>query len=257
VKRLLGVVVLAGAVLIPSAAAAQGAFPRVWVDVNFGAAIAAEKDFSTARTNTLYGEPADFKAAYTLPTGLAYDFGGGFMFIKRLGAGVSVSRSSADEVATMDIKIPSPYYFASYGTDTDTTTETMPRTELGIHIQAMFVALDTGKLRIRIFGGPSMVKMRQTAVTNIKYTQTISGANLTVNTVNITGYDKADTEDSVWGYHLGGDVSYFFSRVVGAGGFVRYSGGSLDVANPLGPSGAMITLKVGGLQMGGGLRLRF
>ena len=43
----------------------------------------------------------------------------------------------------------------------------------------------------------------------------------------------------------------------GVGGSVKYVGGSVDVANPLGGTPETVTLKLGGIQAGGGLRLRF
>jgi hypothetical protein len=60
---------------------------------------------------------------------------------------------------------------------------------------------------------------------------------------------------SGWGAHFGGDVSWFFTGVVGVGGFARYSTGSVEFTDPI--SDKPVTLKTGGLQAGGGLRLRF
>jgi hypothetical protein len=54
---------------------------------------------------------------------------------------------------------------------------------------------------------------------------------------------------------VGADASVFFTRVVGIGGFVRYSRGTIEVDEPLSEMPQDVT--VGGLRVGGGLRLRF
>jgi hypothetical protein len=57
------------------------------------------------------------------------------------------------------------------------------------------------------------------------------------------------------GAHIGGDMSYFFSRVVGVGGFARYSRPKVSVLEPM--SEEFQDIPLGGFQTGGGLRLRF
>jgi hypothetical protein len=56
------------------------------------------------------------------------------------------------------------------------------------------------------------------------------------------------------GVHAGADVSYFFLRRLGVGVTVQYAGTTIEM-----PSGGTGTLdvKAGGVQAGGGLRLRF
>jgi hypothetical protein len=76
-----------------------------------------------------------------------------------------------------------------------------------------------------------------------------------LNTVAITGYDAQEVTRGGWGFHAGGDVSVFFSRVVGLDGFVRFNKGTIVIDEPM--SELLQDVKVGGLQTGGGLRLRF
>ncbi|HJZ78639.1 MAG TPA: hypothetical protein VKE51_43225, partial [Vicinamibacterales bacterium] len=52
------------------------------------------------------------------------------------------------------------------------------------------------------------------------------------------------------GVNIGADLSYSFTKLVGAGGFIRYNGGSVDL-----PS--LSDVKAGGFQLGIGARLRF
>lgn len=53
----------------------------------------------------------------------------------------------------------------------------------------------------------------------------------------------------------GGDVSVFFTRVFGLGGFARYSRGTVEIDEPL--SESTQDVRAGRFQAGGGIRLRF
>jgi hypothetical protein len=75
--------------------------------------------------------------------------------------------------------------------------------------------------------------------------------------VDITTYDTTKVESTGWGYHVGADASVFFSRVVGVGGFMRFSRGTVTIEDGVALSDAPVDVIAGGVQMGGGLRLRF
>ena len=110
------------------------------------------------------------------------------------------------------------------------------------------------KVRVRVFAGPTYFRYSADMVSDINITQSASPY-YPANDVEITGYDSVTTEGTGWGFHVGGDVSYFFSRVVGVGGFGRYSYGKVTVSEPMSEIDQEIV--VGGFQLGGGLRLRF
>jgi hypothetical protein len=59
------------------------------------------------------------------------------------------------------------------------------------------------------------------------------------------------------GYHVGGDVRYFFTTHVGVGGVVRFTAADVELTGTLFKPAGTTTVKAGGLQAGGGLRLRF
>ena len=254
-KRVLAGAVLVGAMLCPSVASAQGA-GRAWLDVDFGFAMPAEKNFSAAVSPTIFGETATFSTDYTLGTGAVFGFGGGYMFTKKLGAGANFSSAAFPGDAVDNAHVPHPVFFNAYGNDSEPSEHEVPRAEVAFNIHVMFVFMDSGKARVRVYGGPSYIRMRQTVVENFFYTQTTNG---TANNITITSSDVVDVKGiGAWGFHVGGDYSYFFNRIFGVGGFARYIFGSATIDNPLdNPGASTIDLKAGGLQAGGGLRLRF
>ena len=248
-KRVLGAAVLVGALFCPSAASAQ----NLWLDVDFGFAVPAEKNFNAAVHPTLFQEPATFSTDYTLGTGAVFGVGGGYMFSKKVGVGVNFSSAAFPGDAVNNAHVPHPGVFNAYGDDSEPSEHEVNRGEAAFNIHVMFTLMDSGKSRVRVYGGPSFIKFRQTVVEDFFYTQTTNG---TANNITITGSDVVDVKDSTWGFHVGGDYNYFFNRIIGVGGFARYIFGSKTIDNPL-PDNSTIDLKLGGLQAGAGLRLRF
>lgn len=234
-------------------------FERGWIDVNFGVAIAAEDSFRMQGVGTLFEEDATFGADYNLPRGAAFDFGGGVMITPMIGVGVSFSGTAHEDVAELDARIPHPILANVYGSDVAETDEKLMRTEGGVNLQAMIVPLQTERLRVRFFGGPTYFRVTQDAVTDITYNQVfvILGA---VNNITINGFDSREIEGNGWGFHGGGDVSVFFNRIIGVGGFAKFSRGNVDLENTMALSSRdddPIEVKAGGFQVGGGLRLKF
>jgi hypothetical protein len=256
------IAVVGGVVLglsMSARAEAQG-FERAWVDVNVGMAKPAEDTFPMRATVEIFDEPASFGADYPLPRGASFDVGGGFLLMPRFGVGVSFSGTAHEEAANISARIPHPFWINIYASDNADTDEVLQRTEAGVNIQAMFVATQTDRLRLRFFGGPTYFRLRQDAVTDIRYTQTFSIIPAS-NAIEVTGFDAERVEGNGWGLHGGADVSFFFTRVLGVGGFAKYSAGEVEIENTLATAvddpDDTTEVKTGGIQIGVGLRLKF
>jgi hypothetical protein len=256
-------VVAVGAVVLglamAASAEAQSTFERGWIDVNFGVAVAAEDAFSMRATGELFDEPADFGADYGLPRGASFDFGGGFMITPVFGIGVSFSGTAHEDVAILDARIPHPIFANAYASDEAETDTMLQRIEGGVNLQAMIVAAQTDRFRFRIFGGPTYFRVEQDAVTDIRYDQAFLFLQR-VNAIEITEFDHERIEGTGWGLHAGADASVFFNRIIGVGGFAKFSRGSVDLENTLATAVGLddeVSVKAGGFQVGGGLRLKF
>jgi hypothetical protein len=232
-------------------------FARGWVDVNFGMATAGDKDYTSVYSFTRFRETATYQVEYHLPTGASFDFGGGFMFTPNIGVGASFAGTAHEDVANLRIRIPHPTISNTFAEDTAPTDSKLMRTEGAAHIQVMFAQDVTPRLRVRAFTGPSFFRVQRDAVSDIVYDQAFLVFS-PVNAVVITNFERVEVpfdEATGWGFHVGGDVSWFFSRVVGIGGIARFSRGTIKAFDPL-PEES-VDLKVGGFQAAGGLRLRF
>jgi hypothetical protein len=69
-----------------------------------------------------------------------------------------------------------------------------------------------------------------------------------------------EVEANGWGFHGGVDVRYFFTERLGVGGIFRFSRGEVEIPGMFGTADdppPPLDIKVGGVQFGGGLRVRF
>ncbi len=241
-------------VACPGVVWAQGAASRGWVDVNVGVAAAAQRTFTMSGAEPLYLETLRSQVDYRLPTGADFDFGFGVRLTRAFGLGLSFSGTAHQDAAQLFVQVPHPLAFDAFASDTAPTDQALTRSEGGAHIQFVFVAPTTGRLRVRVFGGPTFFRVEQEGVDVIEYNQ-VYGIFTTANNVTITTYRSRKVDGSGWGFHAGADVSWFFNRVVGIGAIVRFSRGSVSIENTIGTG--TIDVKAGGVQAGGGLRLRF
>jgi len=122
------------------------------------------------------------------------------------------------------------------------------RSETAVHVQAKWLVPVNDKMLVTIFGGPSFFKIEQDIVNDFEYSESYP-----FDTATFTRAIAASQSESAVGVNVGGDVAYFFSSNVGVGGTVQYSGATVEMTVPSGTA----DVKAGGLQVGGGLRLRF
>lgn len=229
-------------------------FERGWLDVNLGGAGSAQDAFTLERTFTLFREDATARVTYGSPTGASFDFGGGFMFTRSLGVGVTFGGTAHLDPTGLYVNIPHPTVFNRHASDTSETDRDFERVEGAVHLHLMGAVDLSPRARFRLFGGPSYFRVQQDLVSDISYDQlfTLLGSNQ----VEIRNYEFVPKMESTgWGFHVGADVSYFFTRVVGVGALVRFSRAELEAQNPF--WNEPFELKAGGVQFGGGLRLKF
>src|SRR5581483_10594755 len=114
------------------------------------------------------------------------------------------------------------------------TQGNLAHTETGVHLQAVYFFPITDKIDVSAFIGPSFIHVKQDLVSAAIPTGT--------QTVNLSTGSETGTAK---GFNIGIDGNYFFTKLVGAGFFMRYAGGSVDL-----PS--VKDLSVGGFQIGVG-----
>jgi opacity protein-like surface antigen len=203
-------------------------------------------DFTDTATIRRNQENGRLETAYDVGGGLAFDVSGSYLVWKQLAIGVGLTLFSSSTTTAIDAQVPHPFFFNQQRTVTGEFDG--DRSETAVHIQAKWLLPVSPKMLVTIFGGPSFFSVKQDIVSDFEYSESYP-----YDTATFTRAIAASQSESAVGINVGGDVAYFFTPNVGVGGTAQYSGATVEMTVPSGTA----DVKAGGLQVGGGLRLRF
>ena len=208
-----------------------------FVDIN-GGAQTQSRTFKASTSFPLYGETAGISSAQAIDSGGLFDVSGGYRIVPVFGIGVGVSTFSRSGDGSLAASIPSPAAFNKAANVTNSVAD-LKHSEVATHVLLAFFVRLTGKIDATVSVGPSFFRVSQDilSATVLAGTQNISAA---------THREKANTT----GVNGGVSLNIMVAPKYGLGAFARYAGATASL-----PSTG--DLKVGGLQVGGGLRLRF
>lgn len=216
-----------------------------------GAYQASSEELRQTLTQRAYGEDAVFEAVHDIKGGTMLDVGGSVRVWRELSIGAIYTDLDQAGSATLTGTVPHPILF---NTDRaiDPQVVSLTHRERTTHIFAAWrVAIPQVEgLDVSIYGGPSYINLSQGVIHDVGVAE---AGGPPFASVNVTQIQVGEQVKNGWGGHVGADVAYMFTPVFGLGGFVRFSGGSLDVQ----AGDQTLTVTVGGLQTGGGIRLRF
>ncbi len=233
---------------------AQPVAPRGFVDVNFGVAVPSAGTFTNTADYIISREVATFRTDYETPMGANFEFGGGVMFTRNLGASVFFDGQAHNATAVGTVRAPSPLFFNDFATATGGETTELMRVESQIHMSVVGLIQPTDKLQIRLYSGPTMARGTQELVDVLGYQTTgLRPHRAVISDVHSDEYDL----EPAWGFHAGADVGFFFNRVIGVGTNVRFVSGEFEGPNAMDSAARPQMYSFGGTQISGGLRLRF
>ncbi len=210
-------------------------------------------DFTDTVDFTLFAEDGDFTTVYQVAAAPLFDVSGGVMLGRHAAVGVGISRFRPQDDAAVTARLPHPLFF-----DQDRivsgTASSLAREEIALDVQAILILPLTRHFDLSLFGGPTLFSVKQDLVTSVSNTETFP--------FDATTFDTATAErqsESGIGFNVGVDFTYFLQAAgsgarVGVGALVRFSRASIDFASE---NGDTITVDAGGVQIAGGLRLRF
>jgi Outer membrane protein beta-barrel domain len=239
-----GLVTVCG--LLGAMPAAAQPLPRFTISVN-GGYQPSSTSFDDRFTFDLNRETASVDADYSVDAGPLFDAGVGFRIWKGLGAGVAFSRFTVDSTGQAEATLPHPLFFQRNRQISGETTG-ITREESGIHIEAQYQLPPLGRFSVTLAGGPSVMDIRQSIVTDVNYTEEFP-----YDTATYVGVDSQRVSGTATGFNAGADVRWMFTRNIGVGGLVRYTRASVDLTR----NNRTVTVDAGGMQVGGGLRLAF
>jgi hypothetical protein len=205
---------------------------------------------------TLFKEFATAGTAYpALPGVNGMGISGGIGIHRGLGVALHFDAVHYDNTVGLGVTVPSPFFFFNTTTADAPTATTLARDDHAVDMSAVYtVLMSDNRLSVRAFGGPTYFHVTNNMVEIIQYNQ-LANVVVPINVVAITAFTQREVSGSALGFNAGADVSWFFTRYVGAGGGLRFNRGTVTVLEPLRNKNA--DLKVGQAQFGAGLRLRF
>jgi len=221
-------------------AQAQGAAPeqKLFAGIEFGAQT-TQRTVSSSTSFSLYDETATVTTSQPIHNGPVFGGSVGYRVMPSVGVAVGVTyfnaRSSDSAVVA---SIPDLLFFNRPKTVTATATG-LKHTQLGVHLQAVWFHRVSDKLELVLAGGPSIFNVKHDLAT----------ATVATGTQNLTTVTASQSKSAI-GFNVGGEGNYRLAQNYLVGIFVRYAAGKTDLP-------AVPDLKVGGLQAGLGLRLRF
>lgn len=242
--------VLAGA----TGAAAQSDESRFFLSVS-GAFEPGSQTYQDDSTFSLYDETGKIGVGSESSSGAVLDFGVGARVAGNFLVGASFHRTSSVADATVTGQAPHPIFF-DRPRNFSATVADLKRSEQALHLSVGYRIPLGDKLDLQILAGPSQFRFSQEVVTlpappKSPVTET---ATLTTVTANL---ETARRKKNAWGGHVGGDLSYAFyqndTTSFRLGAYVRYA----EAASDFQVVNNTVSTKVGGIQFGGGLRVRF
>lgn len=209
-----------------------------FVNINVGVQ-PSKRDIAKTQTLSVFGETATISSSQPIRNGAMFDVSGGYKVWHNLAVAIGFSSFSKSSDASVIASIPNPLVFDQPLTVTSTQAG-LAHSEKGVHLQAVWFIPATEKMDVALSIGPSFIRVSQEVVSAV----TIPSGTQNINIA--TGSEEGTAK----GVNVGVDGTYLFTPRVGAGVFLRYAGGSVDLPSAPG-------LKVGGFQAGIGARIRF
>jgi hypothetical protein len=238
VKTVLGL--CAGMALCAASVHAQSPAPsteKFFLNVNLGGQLATRTLNETA-SKTVYQETATLSSTQAIGRGVVFDFNGGYRVREDFFAGLLVSTFSTSSSATTSASIPDPVFFNRPKTVTGSTTG-LKRTEVAVAPHVTWSRTLTDNFDVNFSGGVAIIHVSQDVAGDFNVTPPQSVA------IVQTRESKSGA-----GPFAQVDIIYNVKGRWGVGYYVRYAGAKVDFTSVPGAN-------IGGMQSGGGVRIRF
>jgi hypothetical protein len=217
----------------------------LWVNAMY---LATSDAFSATTAITKNVESGSVITSYSAGHPPVFDAGVRGLVARHLAIGAAVTWMSQNGTGDVSASLPHPFFFNALRTVAG-SADGLSRDELAIHVQVSGLVPLGRVMQLAIFGGPSYFNVKQGLVTDVTVAETypydtaafISATTTTASAGNI-------------GFNAGVDVAGRIAKHIGAGFTARYS--RADVQIPSGPTDE-VTVRAGGLQVGGGIRFGF
>lgn len=198
----------------------------------------------TTTTPTINQEAANITTTATLKRGPLFDVTVGGRIKGNLGIGFGFAYYERNALGHVVGDVPHPFYF-NQPRRLDASLP-LDHKNFAVHMHAMWLLPISPSFQMALFGGPTYFQIKQQSINDVQLRDEYP-----FEEVGLSQASSALTKSSRWGVNAGVDASHFFSQYLGVGGMVRYSRSKLGIGSDASDA------EVGGLQVGGGIRIRY
>ena len=210
----------------------------------------SDGEFETQLSVPTFDETARFETNHTSGSGGLLDVAGGVRIAGNLGVGVGLSLLTNQNDVSGTGTAPNPLFF-DRPRDVVFQETGLEHREVGIHLSAVYIIPVSDRFLVSVFGGPTLFRLRQDIVSSVELGPETAAPLFDM--VDVASVSTTSISETGFGGHIGFDGTFLLNDQLGVGGFFRYAGGSVDL-----PTGdTVVPVDVGGVQVGGGLRLFF
>ena len=207
------------------------------------------REFGERVTFTVYDEQALFEGSHARDrSAWSFDVGASLRVWRRLAVGATFTQYTHIDLTVVTGRVPHPFFTDQFRVAPPQLLQLEHRERM-THLQILWTQPVWDRLDVTISFGPSLVEVTQGVVTNLELSE-VAAPFTTIRVDTVTASEQV--VNSVTG-HVGVDATYMITPHIGAGLIVRYMGGSASIPN----LGGDVSVDVGGVQTGGGIRVRF
>jgi opacity protein-like surface antigen len=246
-RRIITAAVFALVLGSAAAADAQDRWPeRIWLGVS-GGVQAGGSGFDDRFELPLNAETERVDVEYPVKSGALVAVRGGYRVWRRIAIGAGVTRFSQRGGARVEAQLPHPFFDNQFR-QVEGTTSTL-RGETAAHLLLGWMQPLSARARLLVTAGPSFVSTEQTLVTDVRFSEAYP-----YDTAEFTGATTRRETRGAPGFNAGADLTWMFSRRMGAGALVQFTRARVRLNAG---EGRRIAVDAGGVQAAAGLRLFF
>lgn len=211
---------------------------RLFINVNVGAQPRSVDD-ATHFGFDLFNETGSVDVARTVKAESFIDVTVGSMPLRNWGLAVSFIQLKAKSDGTLTASLPDPAFYDSPQAFAGTVSA-LEHQETWVAALVVYQLPRIYKVDLRVLAGPAIARVRHEVVTDVAVD---SGSGQVSASLAILSRDLLGTQAGV-------DARYLFSKQLGVGAYVRFNAAKGNLSPTL-------KADLGGVQYGGGLRVRF
>lgn len=208
------------------------------------------RQFADQWSYRAYGGDAKVSVSHAVAAAPIADFGGSLRLWRGLMAGGGYSMSKTMDATVVTGSVPHPINQNNPRVLESRSLQSLHRLQVA-HVFGAWRFPVFDKLDVAAFGGASFFNLTQGVVTNVT---AVEAGGPPFAAVKIDQLQSGQHRRNTVGGHVGVDVTYMATRFLGVGLLLRYTDGI--VVLPAANAGTL-SVAVGGLEVGGGVRIRF